>query len=120
MEQQTCPLLHEGQTQLVPPSDDPPEPLPFPLLLPDMPLEDPLDPPEELPIPPLDDDETPLDEPLPDPPPLELELLVAAHSLAQCAVVQAISLSPAPSSATVQPHAPVQVDMELPRSRQPA
>lgn len=72
-----------GHMQSIPPSVLPPELLLDP---PEELLEPPLDdeePPLEDDEPPLEDDEPPLEEPLPDPPPLELELLVGAHSLAQ-------------------------------------
>ncbi len=126
MLQQTSLFMHGRHAHTAPPSPMTPELLPLPLLLLDVPLEDPLDPPLEDDVPPLedeeaplDDEEAPLDEPLPDPPPLELELLVAVHAVAQFSVVHVISLSPAAISAEEQPHAPMQVVTLLPRSRQP-
>lgn len=100
---------HTAHPHVLPPSALPPELIPPLLLLLDGPPEELLDPPEELldpPLeedePPLEDDDAPLDDPLPDPPPLELELLVLAHSLAQCAAEQLTSLSPSVHAPPVQ------------------
>lgn len=106
--QQIIAWVHPVQTQVLPASDCPPEPL----LLLDAPLDEPLEPPEE----PLDE---PLEDPLPDPPPLELEPVTLAHSLPQCAVVHVISLSPALRSAAEQLHALVHSMSEPPRSKHP-
>lgn len=83
MLQHTSFVGHAGHTHTEPASPTMPELLPEPpeeLLEP--PLED-EEPPLEEEEPPLEDPVIPLDEPLPDPPPLELELLVTAHSLVQ-------------------------------------
>ena len=127
MLQHTSFIGHAGQTHTVPASPTMPELLPEPpeeLLEP--PLEDeepPLDvdePPLDDEEPPLEDPDIPLDEPLPDPPPLELELLVGAHSVAQCAVVHEINLSPSPHTPPVQPQSPAHLIAPPPRSTHPA